>query len=79
MTQAKRARRTRLERFFKDPNVRFGQVIEERITAIKAAMPLTLDPAVIEPHRLQIEILIEPLRVTIMALKRFDDEIAATV
>jgi len=78
-TQAKRARRTRLERFFKDHNVRFGQVIEERITAIKAAMPLTLDPAVIEPHRLQIEILIEQLRVTIMALKRFDDEIAATV
>ncbi len=34
-------------------------MIEERITAIKAAMPLTLDPAVIEPHRLQIEILIE--------------------
>ena len=79
LTQAKRARRTRLERFFKDHNVRFGQVIEERITAIKAAMPLTLDPAVIEPHRLQIEILIEQLRVTIMALKRFDDEIAATV
>ncbi|MEE8512735.1 MAG: IS110 family transposase [Acidiferrobacterales bacterium] len=79
LTQAKRARRTRLERFFKDHNVRFGQVIEERITAIKAAMPLTLDPAVIEPHRLQVEILIEQLRVTIMALKRFDDEIAATV
>ena len=79
LTEVKRARRTRLERFFKDHNVRFGQVIEERITAIKAAMPLTLDPAVIEPHRLQIEILIEQLRVTIMALKRFDDEIAATV
>ncbi len=79
LTQAKRARRTRLEHFFKDHNVRFGQVIEERITAIKAAMPLTLDPAVIEPHRLQVEILIEQLRVTIMALKRFDDEIAATV
>ena len=79
LTEVKRARRTRLERFFKDHNVRFGQVIEERITAIKAAMPLTLDPAVIEPHRLQVEILIEQLRVTIMALKRFDDEIAATV
>ena len=59
LKQAKRARSARLERFFKDHNVRFAQVIEERITAIKAAMPLTLDPAVIEPQRLQIEILIE--------------------
>ena len=32
----------------------------------------------IEPHRLQVEVLIEQLRITIKALKRFDDEIAAT-
>ena len=41
-------------------------------------MPLTPDAAVIEPHCLQVEILIEQLRIIIKALKRFDDEIALT-
>ena len=40
-------------------------------------MPLTLDAAVIEPHCLQVESLIEQLRVTITALKRYDEAIAS--
>ncbi len=78
LNRAKRARKASLERFFKSHHVHSAQLIEKRITAIKVAMPLTADPAVIEPHRLQVEILIEQLRITIKALKRFDDEIAAT-
>ena len=77
LKQAKRARKASLERFFKDHSVRFTQLIEERSTAIKAAMPLTLDAAVIEPHCLQVESLIEQLRVTITALKRYDEAIAS--
>ena len=78
LMQVKRARKASLERFFKSHHVNSAPLIEKRITAIKAALPLTADPAVIEPHRLQVEILIEQLRITIKALKRFDDEIAAT-
>ena len=78
LTQVKRARKANLERFFRSHHVHSAQLIEKRITAIKAAMELTADAAVIEPHRLQVEILIEQLRITIKALKRFDDEIAAT-
>lgn len=77
LAKARRARRTRLERFFKEHNVRFARLIEERIQAIKAATPLTCDEAVIDAHRLQVEILVEQLRVTIHALKRFDEKIAA--
>ena len=77
LEKVKRARRTKLERFFADHNVRFAQVIEDRIQAIKAATPLTHDEAVIDAHRLQVEILIEQLRLTIQALKRFDQEIAS--
>ena len=55
----------------------FSRVIEDRIAAIKAASPLTHNEAVIEAHRLQVEILIEQLRLTIQALKRFDEEITA--
>ena len=77
LKQAKRARKASLERFFKDHSVRFTQLIEERSAAIKAAMPLTLDAAVIEPHCLQVESLIEQLRVTITALKRYDEAVAS--
>jgi transposase len=74
---ARRARRTRLERFFKQHNVRFARLIEERIQAIKVATPLTCDEAVVDAHLLQVEILVEQLRVTNHAVKRFDEEIAA--
>jgi len=77
LQQVKRARANRLKKFFADHNVRFAHVIERRIEAIKAAVPLTQDPAVIEPHRLQGEVLVEQLRVTIKWLKRYDEKIAA--
>ena len=78
LAQVKRARMKKLETFFKDHNVRFAHVIERRIEAIKAATPLTHDEAVIQAHRLQVEALVEQLRLTIQAIKRFDKEIVAT-
>jgi len=69
LEHVKRARRTKLEHF--------ARIIENRIQAIKTAIPLTRDQAVIDAHRLQVEILIEQLRLTIQALKRFDEAIAA--
>tara|TARA_R110002049_G_scaffold20717_32_gene76125 strand:+ start:26990 stop:28255 length:1266 start_codon:yes stop_codon:yes gene_type:complete len=77
LTKVRRARKAGLERFFKEHNVRFAHIIEARIQAIKAATPLTHDEAVIEAHRLQVEILVEQLRLTIKAMKCFDEEIAA--
>jgi len=77
LEKVKRARKAKLESFFKNHNVRFAHVIENRITAIKAATPLTHDEAVIHAHRLQIEVLVEQLRLTIHAMKRFDKEIVA--
>jgi hypothetical protein len=78
MDKAKRARKTKLETFFKDHNVRFARVIEQRIEAIKTATPLTRDQAVIQAHQLQVEVLIQQLKLTIQAIKRFDEEIVAT-
>jgi transposase len=77
LQQLKRARASRVTRFFESHNMRRKKVIERRLKAIKAAMPLTDDPSVIEPHRLQVEVLVEQLRVTIKCLKRYDEEIAA--
>ncbi len=77
LTQVKRARKATLEAFFRAHNMRFPKVIEARLRAIKAATPLTRDPAVITTHRLHALVLVEQLRVTLQAIKRLDTEIAA--
>lgn len=77
LMQVKRARKTSLVAFFKAHNMRFPKLIEKRICAIKAAVPLTLDGAVITAHKLQAQVLVEQLRVTLQAVRRFDQEIAA--
>src|SRR5882757_11246258 len=77
LPQVRRARTASLERFFGDHNVRFPNVIQERIRAIRAATPLTQDRAVITAHRLQVEVVVEQLRVTLQAIDRFDRQIAA--
>ena len=75
LRQAKRARKNTLKTFFCEHNMRFAQVLERRLTAINKALPLTKDEAVILPHRLLSLVFIEQLRVTLDAIKRFDEEI----
>ena len=75
LLQAKRARKNTLKTFFHGHNMRFEQVLEQRLAAIKTASPLTLDEAVIVPYRLQALVLVEQLRVLLNAIKRFDTEI----
>ena len=77
LQQLKRARASRIRRFFADHNMRRQAVIERRLEAIKSSMPLTEDESVIEPYRLRVEVLIEQMRTTIKYLKRYDEEIAA--
>ena len=77
LIQVKRARKTSLVTFFRAHNMRFPKLIEKRICAIKAATPLTQDGAVITAYKLQAQVLVEQLRVTLQAIRRFDQEIAA--
>ncbi len=76
LEQVKRARRSTLTRFFHQHNMRFSSVLDGRVKAIKAATPLTRDAAVVTPHRLQALVLAEQLRVTLQAIRCYDDEIA---
>ena len=76
LKQVKRARRSTLERFFRENNLRRPRLIEERIESIKSATTLTDDPAVIEPCTLEALALVEQLRVTLELIKRFDKAIA---
>ena len=52
-------------------------LVEQRATAIKAAMPLTTGEAVIVPYRLQVLTLVAQLEVALASIRRYDDEIAS--
>ena len=78
LKQLKRARRSVLEAFFNQHNVRRRTVIEQRIEAIRSALPLTEDPAIIEPQSLLVAVLVAQLRTVLEALERFNTAIAAT-
>jgi len=78
LKQLKRARRSVLEAFFHEHNVRRTTVIEERIQAVRLALPLTEDPAIIEPQSLLALALIAQLRCALEAIARFDSAIEAT-
>src|SRR5690606_466374 len=73
---ARQARRSTLERFFHEHNVRKPALISERIEAIKNAHPLTDDEGVIGPFSLLVSVLAEQLRDTLHAIEAFDQAIA---
>jgi len=75
LLQVKRARKNTLTTFFHEHNMHFKHVLEKRLVAIKAASPLTLDEAVIVPHRLQALIFVEQLRLMLDGIETFDLEI----
>ena len=77
LKHAQRARKATLTSFFVEHNVRYPKLIEQRLTAIRGATPLTQDSAVITPHQLLVEALVEQLRMTLQAIARFDVEIEA--
>ena len=73
---AQRARPATLERFFSQHHVRYAEVIRERITQIRKAMPMTVDNGVIAPNALMVEALVSQLRATLDAIRHFDARIA---
>ena len=73
---AQLARRTTLERFFRAHHVRYTNVIDTRIEAIKNAIPLTTDEGVIAPHALLVQALVAQLRGLLHAIADFDKAIA---
>lgn len=76
LKQLQRARRSTLRSFFHEHHVRSQARIDARLHAIRNAIPLTDDPAVIRPNQLLVLALVEQLRATLQAIERFDVEIA---
>lgn len=65
-----------LERFFHQHQVRDEHCIQERLDAIKSAVPLTTDEGVITSNAMMVQSLIAQLRVILEAIERFDRAIA---
>ena len=76
LAQARRARKATLEKFFHEHNMNRKALLERRVTAIKSAMPLTTDEAVIVPYRLQALTLVAQLEVALESIRIYDEEIA---
>lgn len=76
LKQVKHARKATLQAFFWEHHVRHPKGVEERLAGIKAATPLTEDVAVITPHRLLAQALVDQLRAILQAIERFDAEIS---
>jgi transposase len=74
--EAKRARAETLRAFFCRHNVRSQALIEERITRLHQAMPLTTDGGVILPALLATATLVAQLRPLIAGIEQYDAAIA---
>lgn len=72
---AQRARASTLLKFFNEHNVRYPTTIEQRIEAIKTAIPLTRDSGIIEPNKMLVGMLIKQLRLLIGSIEQLDREI----
>jgi transposase len=77
LEQARKARKTTLESFFHDHNVRRSDCIQARVASIKGATPLTKDSGVITPARLLVESLIPQLKALLTAIENYDKEVDA--
>lgn len=76
LKSAKKARKSALESFFYDHNSRYADVIEQRIKAIKSAVPLTFDEGVILPNQQYVKLQIRLLRELIVGIKHYENTIA---
>lgn len=72
---AQRARPSTLHKFFNDHNARYPGVNEQRVKAIKTAIPLTRDSGIIEPNEILVGMLIGQLRLLISSIEQLDREI----
>lgn len=76
LEEVKRVRRTTLEKFLREHNSVSTEANEKRLAALKLAVPLTTDRAVIVSSVLMIKTLAAQMKTAIAAIKEFDQQIA---
>ena len=77
LDSVQRVKKSTLEKFFREHNSVRQETVEKRIVAIKEAVPLTTDKAVINSSVLMVKALASQIRATIDAITEFEAEITA--
>jgi transposase len=75
LERVQRARKKTLVDFMHQHNVRYADVIEQRLAAIKTAIPLTEDEGVVVPNQLMAELEANQLKVLLQSIERIEQEI----
>ena len=76
LQEVRKARRATLEKFFHEHNSARKEALSERLKAIKESIPLTKDEAVISSSVVMIKTLARQMKLTVSAIKEFDQQIA---
>jgi len=76
LSAVQRVRKDSLRKFYHRHNCRTAAVIDTRMAQIAKAVPLTSDPAIIEPLSLSVQTYATQLRSLIQAIQMFDTRIA---
>jgi len=76
LEQLKRAHPATLRAFLKDHGIKNKERQTELIEAIRSAVPLTNDSAIIKPQSMYVVMLVKQIRDLNKAVKQFDEEIA---
>ena len=77
LAAVQRARAATLRRFYHQHNCRRAEVVGHRLEQIATAVPLTTDPAIIDPLSLVVQTYATQLRSLLEAIEAFDAQIAA--
>jgi transposase len=75
LKQVQRARKKTFVDFMHQHNVRYADVVEQRLTDIKNATPLTEDEGVVVPNQLMAELEADQLKVLLQSIERIEQEI----
>jgi transposase len=70
--QARKARASAVESFFREHNVRYASKVEERVAAMKACVALTTDPGVVLPAQQLVRVLLPQIVTSIESIAQYD-------
>lgn len=76
LKQVKRVRKKTIVAFMHQHNVRYVDVIEQRLVDIKSAIPMTADEGVLVPNQLMAELQANQLKVLLESIEQIEQEIS---
>lgn len=77
LDEIKRARKKTIRKFYQKHRCRDEELLQRRIEEIRAAVPLTMDEAIISTSVLKVRSIVRQLRVVNQAIREYDEQLEA--